>query len=306
MIDGYQLPPGATASIGSNVVNNGPTTGISAPYPVPTPHYPFPSATDTAAPYDNATTFQGGTCSMAEAQKNYSWTGSSATWQQTNCDYEISRGISNANCFNGLTVVTDCDTSSGSVNLDSNHDLYLPNNSSLVLGAGFYYFCSLYMGNNSSISIIGGQATIFIDSPKPADPTSPCATTNSALGVAPGTFTMTQNSSINAGGSALNAQILVFGDPSNPTTASVNLTNNASSSFALSAPYSAVNMSPSNNSTFIGAITGYTVTLGQASHFTYEADTSGIQTNSAPVFYPTYWEQCNAAGYSSSTPTSGC
>lgn len=307
VIDGYQLPPGASACIGGNVIDAGPTTGIGSPYPVPVPHYPLSSASDTSQPFDTSTTFQGGTCSMAEAQGDYGWTGSAQTWQQTNCDYEITRGITYPACLNGLSVVSDCDLSSGSINFDpQGHTLYLGNNSSLVLSAGYYYFCSLYLGNNAHITVIGGQATIFIDSPPPADPTSACSTSNSAQGIAPGTFTMTQNSSINPGGSALDAQILIFGDPANPASNAVNLTNNASSSLALSAPYSTVNISPSSNGTFTGAITGYTVTVGQAANFTYEADTKNIQSGAAPVFYPSSWEQCGIGGYSPSTPTSGC
>jgi len=309
LIDGYQLPPGATASIGANVTNVGPTTGINAPYAVPTPSYPFPTATDTKSPYDSSTTFQGGTCNMAEAQQYYSWSGSAGTWQQTNCDYEIQRGISYPTCLNGITVIADCDATTGSVSWDAaGHNLYLGNNSSLVLEGGYYYFCSLYLSNNSQITVVGGQATIFIDSPYDTNSAVPtkCANTPSPKGVAPGTFTMNQNSSINPGGSALNAQILVYGDPGNPTANVVNLTNNASSSFALSAPYSVVNMLPSNNSTFIGAIVGYEVTLGQASHFTYEADTHSFQTQAAPIYYPSFWEQCAIAGYSSGAPTSGC
>jgi hypothetical protein len=152
--------------------------------------------------------------------------------------------------------------------------------------------------------VAGNQATIFVDSP--SDPTSGCSSTNSSQGVAPGTFSMNQNSSVNAGGSALNAQILIYGDQQNtPPTNTVNLSNNSSSSFALLAPFSNVNLSPSNNTTFTGAIAGYTVTIGNAGTFKYESDTKSFQSSAIPVYYPSYWEQCPST-YSSSNPPSGC
>ena len=303
VIDGYQLPPGASLNLGANVTNNGPTTGINTPYGVPTPPYPYPSATDTASPYDNSQTVpQAGTCSQAEAL-TYGWSG---TWTQTNCDYEIQQGITYPGCFHSGLPVKDCDVSSGQVTYDNaHHTLHLGNNSSLALGGGYYYFCSLYLGNNSQITVFGGQATIFIDSPN--DPNTHCPNANNSFGDLPGTFTMSQNSTINAGGLALNAQILVYGDQTEvPPTNNVNLQNNGSSSFALAAPFSNVSMSPSNNSTFVGSIVGYTVTLGQASHFTYEADTKSFVTNVVPIYYPSYWEQCIAPVPGAPDPTSGC
>jgi hypothetical protein len=120
---------------------------------------------------------------------------------------------------------------------------------------------------------------------------------------------MSQNSTLNAGGSALNAQLYVYGDPNDAppsTTVNVNLTNNGSSSFALAAPFSNVSISPSNNSIFVGAIVGYTVTFGQKSHFTYESDTSSLQSGSLDLYYRTFWEQCAAASSSGTDPTAGC
>jgi hypothetical protein len=155
---------------------------------------------------------------------------------------------------------------------------------------------------------------IYIDSP--ADPNSgspgsasnpPCSKSNSSQGVAPGTFTMNQNSTLNAGGSALNAEIFVYGDPQDdPPTNSVNLLNNGSSSFALVAPFSNVTVAPSNNSVFVGAIVGYTVTLGNKSHFTYEADTGPLQNPALGLYYRAYWAQCATKPSSPTDPTSGC
>lgn len=309
VIDGYQLPPGVTPQLGSNVTNLGPTTPNPTQYPTPTPIFPFSTATNTASPYDTAATSQAGTCSKSEAQTLYGWSG---TWVQTNCDYEIQRGIPTAliptSCVNNGLPITDCDSSTGldSTDFDGStgkRTLYLPNGSSLVLGGGYYNFCSLYLSNNSQISVVGGSATIFIDAPNDQ---GACSNANSNHGIAPGTFTMSQNSKITAT-SALNAQILVFGDQANtPPQNTVSLQNNGNSTFALLAPFSNVSVSPSNNSTFRGAIVGYTVTLGNASHFTYEADTQSFQSTAVPVFYPSYWTQCPTQSTSATDPTAGC
>lgn len=309
-IDGYQLPPGATYIAGNNVVNNGPTAGIQAPYPTPTPIYPFSTSQNTdGPPYDNTSKAQAGTCYQTEAQAPpLLWSGS---WVQTNCNYEISQGITYQNCLNNGLPVRDCDPSSGLPSADfaptpTGRTLYLPNNAVLYLQGGYYNFCSLYLSNNAQIKVASGQVTIFIDSPD--DSGSSCSTGASPLGIQPGSFTMSQNSSINAGGTALNAQILVYGDRKDtpPTNAAVSLQNNGSSAFALLAPFSTVNLSPSNNTTFRGAIAGYSVTLGNASNFTYEADTGSFQAKAVPVYYPSSWEQCPAPSSSSTDPTTGC
>jgi hypothetical protein len=281
VIDGYALPPGATVNLGGNVTNDGPTTGPSTPYPVPTP-----AGTSTSQ-----NTASGGTCVGASPQ--------------TNCNYRIGNCPSLA-----------CDPVTGKVYFDPvGRTLYLDNNASVVLGGGFYNFCSLYMGNNSVITIAPlVNSAIYIDSPE--DPTSgtsgsstnpPCSTSASAQGVAPGTFSMSQGSTFNYGFSALKAQIYVYGDPQNtPPNNTVSLQNTASISFGLVAPFSNVTLSPSNNSLFRGAIVGYTVTLGNASHFTYEADTSTLKKGSLEQFFRSYWEQCPAAPSTPTDPTSGC
>ncbi len=296
VIDGYQLPPGATLNLGQNVTNTGPTTPYSTPYPVPTAINPGWTWMNTASPYNTSGTFQGGTCVNSGGLSN---------WEQTNCNYRIS-----------CPILTACDTHVGNVSFDPvGRTLYLGNNSSLVLGGGYYNFCSLYLSNNSSITFApGSQTSIYIDSPQ--DPNSgtagsitnpPCSKSNSSQGVTPGTFTMNQNSSLNAGGSALNAEIFVYGDPQDdPPTNTVNLNNNGSSSFALVAPFSNVAVSPSNNSIFVGAIVGYTVTLGNKSHFTYEADTGPLQNPALGLYYRAYYAQCPPKSSSTTDPTAGC
>lgn len=292
IIDGYQLPPGATLNLGQNVTDTGPTTGIGAPYPVPTAVNPGNTWQNTPS---------GGSCAGLTPQT------------QTNCNYRI-------NC----PTLTACDPHVGTkFYFDPvNRILYVGTNATLVLGGGYYNFCGLFLDNNSVVSIApapGTQTSIYIDSP--SDPNSgtagsstnpPCSSSsitvpNGGPTIAPGTFTMTQNATLNAGGSALNANVYVFGDPNDdPPTNQVNLLNNGSSSFTLQAPYSNVLLAPSNNSVFRGAIVGYTVTLGNASHFTYEADTGPIQNNTVNVWYRAYFAQCPAPSGSQTDPTSGC
>jgi hypothetical protein len=213
---------------------------------------------------------------------------------QTNCDYRLL-----------CPDMQSCDAHTGTVTFDAvNRTLYLGNNSTLVLGGGYYNFCSLYLSNNSAITIApGAKVSIFIDSPYDH---GACPNTNSANGAAPGTFTMTQNSTFNPGGSALAAQIYVFGDTTNtPPTNAVTMSNNGNISFTLAAPFSNVNISPSNNTIYKGAIVGYTVTIGNAGHFTYEADSSSLQSGSLQLYYRAYWEQCSGPGLLSN-PTGGC
>jgi Tfp pilus assembly protein PilX len=272
VIDGYQLPPNATTSFGNGITDLGPTTGIGQPYPNPTAIDPKGSSLNTP------TASQTGAC-------------------LNNCDYRIS-----------CPSASSCDTSSGTVTFDPvGRTLSLGNNSSLVLAGGVYNFCSLTLGQNSQITIAGGtSASIYIDSPSDPNSGTVGSSTNPPCAAGTGTFTMLQNATLNAGGDALNAQVYVYGDPTDtPPTNQVNLTNNGSSAFALAAPFSNVNLSPSNNTVFAGAILGYTVTLGQASHFTYKADARLLQTGALMLYYRAYFEQCPALA-TTSDPTSGC
>lgn len=286
LIDGYQLPPGATVAMGQNVTNVGPTAPIGAPYPTPTPINNLGTDQNTAS---------GGNCA----------TNTAAPF--TNCDYRISCAIQ---------IPLQCDPHTGTVDYDPvNRTLYLGNNATLVLTGGYYNFCSLYLSNNSVISLAYGVSTQFyIDSP--ADPNSgvtgsasnpPCPNANSDRGIAPGTFSMQNSATLNAGGSALNAKIFVYGDPSDtPPTNQVILNNVGSSSYALDAPFSNVILKPSNNTIFKGAIAGYSVTLGNVSHFIYEADGRTIESSSPEQFFRAYWAQCPAKSTSSTDPTAGC
>lgn len=277
VIDGYSLPPGASLQEGQNVTNN----DLTAPprlTPYPTPEVTM-STTATNTPL-------GGTCATPSPVP--------AGYIQTNCDYRLA-----------ATCLTSCDSRNGTVIFDSGRNLYLGNNASVVLGGGVYNFCSLYLSNNSAITIAPNvNAAIYIDSPY--DNGSNCSKSPSAQGVAPGTFSMYENSTFNAGGSALAAQIYIYGDPDHtPPNNDVTLSNNGNVSFGLDAPFSNVNISPSNNTIYRGAINGYTVTIGNAGQFTYEADTSSLQNPALYAYYRSYWEQCSGPG-SAGNPTAGC
>lgn len=278
-IDGYALPPQASVQISNNVTNNGPTTGISSAYPVPTSINPGTTAQNTSAPYDTPSTFQGGTCSEPT-------TWSAPPWVQTNCDYRI-------NC----PTVTSCDPHTGSVSFNATtRTLSMSNNASLTLGGGFYNFCSMSVSNNSSIYVApGARVSIFIDSPQDHG-ACPIGTS--------GAFTLSNNVGMNAGGSALNLQVYVYGDPSdNPPTNAVSVSNNSGNAYTIAAPFS--NVTISNNGTYKGAIVGYTVTLVNNSAFLYESDASTLQSGSLESFYRSYWEQCGGLG-TPSAPTAGC
>jgi hypothetical protein len=215
-------------------------------------------------------------------------------WVQTNCDYRI-----------GCPLLS-CDPHTGAISWDATgRTLYLSNNATLVLGGGYYNFCSLYVNNGAVITIApGAKVSVYIDSP--SDPNGSCGTANSAQGVAPGTFTMLNNATFNAGGSALNGQIYVYGDPTHtPPNNNVTLNNNGSTSFALAAPFSNVNISPSNNTTYRGAIIGYAVSIVNAGHFIYESDASELQSGSLQLYYRSYWAQCAGNGTPGS-PAAGC
>lgn len=310
-IDGYSIPASATLS-GSGFTNLGPAVANAPVYPIPTPVNPGTSSQNTQSPFDTPTTYQGGTCAVSSSQV------------QTNCDYRISRGVTYSNCKSGLTPVADCDVIQGNLNKVSwdpaGRTLYLGNNVSLTLGGGVYNFCSLYLSNGASISLAPGtKASIFIDSPSdpnsgaPSNPpagsatNAPCSTSNSSQGVAPGTLTLNNGAWLNTGGIALNLQMYVYGDTTNkPPTNAVTLSNVSTSAYELYAPFSNVSMSPSNNTTFRGAIVGYTVTMGNVSHFTYEADSSTLQSGSLEIYYRTFFEQCPGQAFNPATPTAGC
>ena len=183
--------------------------------------------------------------------------------------------------------------------------LNMSNNSSLTLGGGVYNFCGFTASNNAHITIGATvQTQIYIDSP--ARVLSDGVTHACANGAA-GNFTLSNNDSLdNPSGSALNVQIYVYGNPALPGSNVVSLFNNSNSYISLDAPFSTINVSPSNNTTYTGAIAGYDVTIGNASHFSYQPSTNTLQIGSLGLYYRAYWKQCPSTPTDPADPTSGC
>jgi Tfp pilus assembly protein PilX len=183
--------------------------------------------------------------------------------------------------------------------------LGMSNNSSLTLGGGVYNFCDFTAANNAHITIGATvQAQIYIDSPGRIlsdGVTHACASPST------GSFSLSNNDALdNPSGNALNVQLYVYGNPALPGSNVVSLFNNSNSYISLDAPFSTINISPSNNTTYTGAIAGYAVTLGNASHFTYQPSTNSLQVGSLGLYYRAFWTQCPAAPTVPSDPTSGC
>jgi hypothetical protein len=186
----------------------------------------------------------------------------------------------------------------------STRELSIGNNGSLTLGGSTYNFCNFTAGNNATITIASGaKVRIFIDSPD--DPNSGCP-------AGTGNFTMSQNDSfVNYGGNyqpgtgdATAAQIYVYG--LNNDTNTVTFYNNTNSYVTLYAPQSNVVVSPSNNTSFTGAIAGYTVSVYNNATFQLGTGTSSLTAGTTGLYYRTAWEQCPATPTNPSDPTSGC
>ena len=183
--------------------------------------------------------------------------------------------------------------------------LSMANNSSLTLGGGIYNFCDMSASNNAHITIGATvQTQIYIDSSSRilSDGVTPACSN-----LTTGRLTLSNNDTLdNPSGSALNVQLYVYGNPALPGANVVSLFNNSNSYISLDAPFSTINISPSNNTTYTGAIAGYVITLGNASHFTYQPSTNTLQIGSLGLYYRAYWEQCPASPSVVSDPTSGC
>jgi Tfp pilus assembly protein PilX len=221
--------------------------------------------------------------------------------------------LSPVNPGNSATVNDDSRITSGSDPLTGNKNKWNPatrsleigNNGSLTLGGATYNFCNFQMDNNSTLTVASNtKIRMFIDSPD--DPNSGCPTGS-------GNFTMSNNGAAinNYGGNyqpgtgdPTALQIYVYG--LNNHTNTVAFSNNTNSYVTLYAPQSNVVVSPSNNTSFTGAIAGYTVSIGNATNFQYSGQDSGLTAGTTGLYYRTAWEQCPATPTSPSDPTSGC
>jgi hypothetical protein len=219
--------------------------------------------------------------------------------------------LSPVNPGNSATVNDDSRITSGAdpshnINWNSQYrELEIKNNGSLTLGGGTYNFCNFQMDQNSTLTVASGtKIQMFIDSPD--DPNSGCPAGS-------GNFTMSNNGTAinNYGGNyqpgtgdPTALQIYVYG--LNNDTNVVTFANNSNSYVTLYAPQSNVVLSPSNNSSFTGAIAGYTVSIGNVANFQYNGGDAGLTAGTTGLYYRTAWEQCPATPANSSNPSSGC
>jgi len=178
-------------------------------------------------------------------------------------------------------------------------------NASLTLGGGVYNFCDFSAANNTHITVGATvQTQIYIDSPSRI--LSDGVTHACGAGTT-GSFTMSNNDSLdNQSGNALNVQLYVYGNPALPGTNVLSLYNNSNSYISLDAPFSTINISPSRNTSYTGAIAGYIVNVGNASNFTYQPSTNSLQIGQLGLYYRAFWTQCPAAPSNPADPTSGC
>jgi Tfp pilus assembly protein PilX len=257
-IDGYQVGPGATVSLGSNTVNLDP------------PSATLPANRTTAWPSPSNVPF-----------------GDTAT-------------------VNSDARICTLDPCTGGVSFNPvTRQLNMPNNSSLTLGGGIYNFCDFIAANNAHITIGATvQTQIYIDS---ASRTLSDGVSPACSGATTGTFTLSNGDALdNPSANPLNVQIYVYGNPALPGSNVASLFNNSNSYVTLDAPFSTVNISPSNNTTYSGAIGGYAVTLGNAGHFVYVPTTNTLQVGSLGLYYRAYWTQCPSTPTDPTDPTSGC
>jgi Tfp pilus assembly protein PilX len=221
--------------------------------------------------------------------------------------------LSPVNPGNSATVNDDSRITNGADPLTGNKNVWNPNtrsleignNGSLTLGGGTYNFCNFKMDQNSTLTVASNtKIRMFIDSPD--DPNSGCPAGS-------GNFTMANNGTAinNYGGNyqpgtgdPTALQIYVYG--LNNDTNTVTFANNTNSYVTLYAPQSNVVVSPSSNSSFTGAIAGYTVNVGNVANFQYNGADSGLTAGTTGLYYRTAWEQCPATPTSPSDPTSGC
>jgi Tfp pilus assembly protein PilX len=204
-------------------------------------------------------------------------------------------------------ATTGCDTLVGGATWNATtRSLVVPGGASVILGGGTYDFCTLTMGNNSTVSIASlAKTAIYIDSYNRlgSDGSHSCP-----LGSAG--FSMSNNSAfINnsppaPGGAGFHdsraLQIYVYDQ------ANVTLSNNTAFYGTIYAPLS--NVTVSNNGNTYGAVVGNTVTLNPSQNTAFYADANDttIGTQSIYLFFRTAWHQCTISRSNPNDPQSGC
>jgi hypothetical protein len=184
--------------------------------------------------------------------------------------------------------------------------LTLRNNCAVTLPTGTYDLCGLVMGNGSSIQPQNATSAIRIlfDSAarKIKGTTTPaCAATND-VGFPSGTLFLSNAADVKQ------AQLYVYGNPSNPSSHTFSFQNAANFHFLLKAPNSIVqvqNASGSNAPTMFGGIAAWAIEMQNNLTFRWDPNVDAITTGSTPVFYRTSWMQCSRPADAASA-ISGC
>jgi Tfp pilus assembly protein PilX len=263
--------------------NNGVTGGVNLGPSAPDPNY----GGSTISTITRRTPTEGGWV-LAPVD-----IGDSAT---ANENVRISNGLTNPK---GLPY----DSSNGTSYNAATRFLSLGNNSSVTLGGGTYNFCSVSMGNNSSILIAPRAADqaqairIFIDSPYRQGSGCPLGT---------GNLTMGQGASFGSppGGDPRNLQVYVYGwSPSeNPVPSEIDFNNNGwVGSFY--APQSAVVFK--NDAVIRGGLAARSVEFKNNMTFGWAASVGDIRARTLTLFYRTAWRECTPTP-TAADPNSGC
>ncbi len=201
----------------------------------------------------------------------------------------------NARISNGLLNprVSPFDSSSNTSYDAATRTLTLGNNSSITLGGGTYNFCSISMGNHSSILIApraAGQPQairLFVDSPHRQGSGCPA---NS------GRLTMGQGATFGSppAGDPRNLQLYVYGwAPSeNPVANTIEFNNNGwVGSFY--APQS--NVVFKNNAELRGGLAARKVEFKNNLEFEWDDGVGEIRVRTLTLFYRTAWKECRTA-----------
>ena len=173
----------------------------------------------------------------------------------------------------------------------------------LTLGGSVYSFCRLTMSQNSTIyAQANTTVNVFFDDPTHCNPQLPAYDPDDQAGTAQ--MYLQSNTAIKAGAGSL--ALWFVGSPTTRTgiVMSSNSDINAAcvQNFILYAPLSDVELR--SNSTYCGAIAGYSIHLNQNARF-YQSDaTQGVSLPGPPVYTPSRFVDCSAAP--ASPPNAGC
>lgn len=205
-----------------------------------------------------------------------------------NCDFRIENGIYDSGRKGAEILRQPYDLVSGTVGFTGQATkdprLTMAGKSSITLGGGVYYFCTLESTGNAALTVAAGTKTeIFIGSPE-------CPGGKGTLNFS-GNFT-------NASNDPTALQIYIYGE------GEATLTGSAKTVASISGPEASIRIT--GNFEFEGGIVGSTVELDGKAHFKWsEADKYLEAGNAKPVtaYYRTAWEQCTPGG---TTPQEGC